>query len=279
MTGIHIQNTAPHNHTTSISKFSLSNIKFFRYLNRLLFLLAIVIFNTSLCQTEIADSTVFDSKRFTFGKLIVPATMITMGAIGVSNTFICDTKNNLHHKMEDLCSGKFIHIDDYAQYLPFATGVALEFAHVPAKHSFRERVATTATAVLIMGTIVSTVKYTVNERRPDGSETNSFPSGHTATAFTGAEIVRHEYGLGYGIAAYTIATGVGFLRIYNARHYLNDVVAGAGVGILSANIAYWLLPWERRLLGWDESSTSTMVLLPTYSPTQNSFGLAFSMTF
>ena len=119
--------------------------------------------------------------------------------------------------MEDLCGGKFIHIDDYAQYLPFATGVALEFAHVPAKHSFRERVATTATAVLIMGTIVSTVKYTVNERRPDGSETNSFPSGHTATAFTGAEIVRHEYGLGYGIAAYTIATGVGFLRIYNAR--------------------------------------------------------------
>lgn len=80
-----------------------------------------------------------------------------MGAIGVSNTFICDTKNNLHHKMEDLCGGKFIHIDDYAQYLPFATGVALEFAHVPAKHSFRERVATTATAVLIMGTIVSTV--------------------------------------------------------------------------------------------------------------------------
>ena len=82
--------------------------------------------------------------------------------------------------------------------------------NVPANHSFRERIATTATAALTMGIIVLTIKTAVNERRPDGSETNSFPSGHTATAFTGAEIVRHEYGLGYGIAAYTIVTGVVF---------------------------------------------------------------------
>ncbi|MBQ4376290.1 MAG: phosphatase PAP2 family protein [Bacteroidales bacterium] len=241
--------------------------------------MAIVYLNTSLCQIERADSIRHASERFTFGKLIVPATMITMGAIGVNNTFLCETKNNFHRTIADLRGDNYTHIDDYAQYVPFATGVALGFAHVPANHSFRERIATTATAALTMGIIVLTIKTAVNERRPDGSETNSFPSGHTATAFTGAEIVRHEYGLGYGIAAYTIVTGVVFLRIYNDRHYLNDVVAGAGIGILSANIAYWLLPLERRLLGWEGDSTSTMVLLPTYEPTHNSFGLAFPLSF
>ena len=52
----------------------------------------------------------------------------------------------------------------------------------------------------------------------------------------GAELVRMEYGGWYGIGAYTIAVGVGFMRMYNGRHWLHDVVAGAGVGILSARV-------------------------------------------
>lgn len=53
-------------------------------------------------------------------------------------------------------------------------------------------------------------------------------SGHTATVFIGAELVRIEYGGWYGAGAYTIATGVAFMRMYNGRHWLHDVVAGAG---------------------------------------------------
>ena len=30
--------------------------------------------------------------------------------------------------------------------------------------------------------------------------------------------------------------------MYNNRHWLTDVIAGAGVGILSAQAAYWLYP-------------------------------------
>lgn len=95
MAGIHVQSTTIQNRTTTISKFSLSNINFFRHPQRLLFLLAIVNLNTSLCQIKRADSIRHASERFTFGKLIVPATMITMGAIGVNNTFLCETKKQL----------------------------------------------------------------------------------------------------------------------------------------------------------------------------------------
>ena len=61
-------------------------------------------------------------------------------------------------------------------------------------------------------------------------------------------MLRREYGEDYpgiAIAGYTVATGVGLLRIYNNRHWVSDVVAGAGIGILSASIMYWLAPYLR----------------------------------
>ena len=58
--------------------------------------------------------------------------------------------------------------------------------------------------------------------------------------------MREEYGFDMGIGAYTIAVCVAFLRLYNGRHWLNDVIAGADVGILSARIGYWMLPLYQR---------------------------------
>ena len=73
---------------------------------------------------------------------------------------------------------------------------------------------------------------------------NSFPSGHTFTAFTGAEILRREYGEEYpwiAVAGYAVAVTVAAMRVYNNRHWLGDVCAGAGLGILSVTLAYWAL--------------------------------------
>ena len=72
---------------------------------------------------------------------------------------------------------------------------------------------------------------------------NSFPSGHTYIAFVGAETLRKEYGEEYpwlAVAGYAVATLVGTMRIYNDRHWAGDVLAGAGLGILSVNITYWI---------------------------------------
>ncbi|MDE6694481.1 MAG: phosphatase PAP2 family protein, partial [Bacteroidales bacterium] len=53
---------------------------------------------------------------------------------------------------------------------------------------------------------------------------------------------------------YTVATSVAFLRMYNNRHWLNDVIAGAGIGILSARIGYWMLPLYQRWFHWDANA-------------------------
>ena len=107
------------------------------------------------------------------------------------------------------------------------------------------------TSYVALGAIVNSIKYTVREPRPDGSANNSFPSGHTATTFMGAELVRIEYGDDspwYSVGAYTVAIAVGALRVYNNRHWFTDVFAGAGVGILSARIGYWMLPYTRKFM-------------------------------
>ena len=94
----------------------------------------------------------------------------------------------------------------------------------------------------------------------------------------GAELVREEYGNTYGACAYTFATGIAVLRLYNDRHWLNDVIAGAGTGILAARIGYWLLPWERKLFGMDKSK-NTMAIVPNYNQIDISFGVAMSASF
>lgn len=189
------------------------------------------------------------------------------------NGWFCSVKDDVREGFHDLRGECRFKADDYLQYLPVAANVGLGFVGAKPRHSFRERVVATATAYAAMGIMVNTTKYAINEKRPDSGALNSFPSGHTATAFMGAELVREEYGTGYGIGAYTLAAGIAFMRLYNDRHWLNDIIAGAGVGILSARIGYWLLPWERKILGWDKCNASVS-LMPVYNPIAHSASIS-----
>ena len=157
--------------------------------------------------------------------------------------------------MAELRQGNYCHVDDYIQYLPLA-GTLLLCIDRDKREGWQDKVVLGATGMAVMGILVNSLKYSVCEMRPDGSRRNSFPSGHTATAFVGAELVRLEYGNGWGAAAYVFATATGVLRVYNERHWCHDVLAGAGIGILSAKIAYWLLPWEQKQLGKSRSFNS-----------------------
>ena len=130
-----------------------------------------------------------------------------------------------------------------------------------------------------MGGTVNIVKNTGNIERPDGSSNNSFPSGHTATAFMGAEFLYQEYkdvSIWYGISGYIVAAGTGYFRMYNNRHWLSDVAAGAGIGILSTKIAYWIHPLIKRSIFKDKESTNGIVM-PFYNGKE--FGLGMSITF
>jgi len=83
--------------------------------------------------------------------------------------------------------------------------------------------------------ITDSLKRLTKERRPDGSNRLSFPSGHASSAFTFAEILaendREHQGWYYGGAAL-----IGWSRVELRKHYWWDVVAGAALGIYSARL-------------------------------------------
>lgn len=92
-----------------------------------------------------------------------------------------------------------------------------------------ETAAVTAAATYLL-------KYTVKERRPDGSDLHSFPSGHTAVSFATAAYLQRRYGWAYGAPAYALACYVGWGRCFSKKHYWYDVLAGAAIGAGSAYI-------------------------------------------
>ena len=88
---------------------------------------------------------------------------------------------------------------------------------------------------------------------------SAFPSGHTATAFVAAEFLYQEYkniSPWYGVAGYLAATATGILRIYNNRHWFRDIVPGAGFGILSTKLVYWMYPAIKRKFLKDKPMTT-----------------------
>ena len=132
--------------------------------------------------------------------------------------------------------------DDYLQYAPWAAHLAMGACGVKGVSKNRYQVLTAdALAAVMMAATVKGLKICVNRTRPNGEE-ESFPSGHTAKAFMGATLLAHEYGhrsVWIPIAGYTAATATGVMRVLNNRHHLSDVVVGAAVGILTAELAYW----------------------------------------
>lgn len=234
---------------------------------------------TDIDSLVVADQTV----RFRSTQLILPLSLVAVGAVGVMTPGLKSFNRTVRNGVADLRKEHYVDADNYIQYLPVVSTFGLSLLGAKAKHSYVERVLITATAYAAMGVMVNGVKFLVNEQRPDGTAFNSFPSGHTATAFMGAELVRMEYKDDsplYGIGAYTIACGVAFLRVYNERHWCNDVLAGAGIGILSARIGYWLLPFERKLLGLDKRKSSiSIATLPFYDSSLKGYGGTVAILF
>ncbi len=133
-------------------------------------------------------------------------------------------------------------IDNYTQFSGIALTAGLKMAGVEGRSSWPRLFASSLASYGVMAAFVNSIKYTTSEMRPDGSTRNSWPSGHTATAFVGATILHKEYGLTrspwYSIGGYTLATATGVMRVLNNRHWISDVLSGAGIGILSTELAY-----------------------------------------
>jgi hypothetical protein len=214
--------------------------------------------------------------KFNYKQLIIPSALIGYGVIGIGNDQLLSFNHQIKNEVTEDIDEK-ITIDDFSQYAPAASVYALNAFGVKGKNNMRDRSVIFVTSYVIMASTVLGLKSIVHEERPDGSSNNSFPSGHTATAFAGAEFLWQEYkdkSIWYGIAGYAVATGTGLFRIYNNRHWLTDVAAGAGIGILSTKLAYWMNPYITKKLFKSSSETkSTSMIAPFYNGQQ--YGLSF----
>ncbi len=135
-------------------------------------------------------------------------------------------------------------IDNYTQYSPYALLFGLKAFGYQGRSSWDRMIVSALLSNAVMAALTNTAKYSIKEMRPDNSSRNSFPSGHTATVFTAATILHKEYGMTrspwYSIGGYAVAIGTGFMRVLNNRHWISDVMAGAGIGILSTEMGYFL---------------------------------------
>ena len=215
--------------------------------------------------------------------LVIPAALIARGVLSIDSRF----DHKLQRYVTDNVKGK-LRIDDHLQYLPIAGVFALPNLGMEPAHNLKERLLIGATAYAMTAVFVNSMKYTIRQLRPDNSTRNSFPSGHTATVFTGVEMLYQEYKHSQpwvGITGYVVATGVGLLRIYNNRHWASDVVAGAGIGILSKKLSYLLFPYTSKLLQSKkeriagEASSLHVLAFPTYDAKMQGVGMGVVVSF
>ena len=218
-----------------------------------------------------------NTHKLKWQEVAIPATLAGISALYVQDGCFKRQRTAVQNALSAKGKNKF-KADDYVQYLPMTVGYGLGFCGVKPKHSLKDRTIILTMSYATMAIVVRSMKLAFNEKRPDSNATNSFPSGHTATAFMGAQFLYEEYkdvSPWIGYAGYAVAATTGYLRIYNNRHYLNDVIAGACFGVLSTKFAYWLYPKLFRKS--DCARGASIVGLPCYS--SDGIGMTMAVVF
>lgn len=216
--------------------------------------------------------------KFHAKEIIVPAALIGVGTIGFTHWWKKDINEPIKEGLQKH-PHKDLQIDNFTMLVPAVAGYGMNLFGFKGKHDVVDATIIYATAYILCEATALAVKYSVYSPRPNLKNSHSFPSGHTATAFCGAELLRREYwdvSPWIGIGGYAVAAFTGFMRLYNNAHWLNDVLAGAGIGILSAEAAYWLYPIITKAF-FKKRHDANVFLAPTAS-TRN-IGLACSIVF
>ncbi len=226
-------------------------------------LVAICLFSSVTISAQSTDSATASFKKIqplpppkkylSAKSLIVPVVLIDYGFATLKSEGLQELNKNIAEEVTEDVSGFRTRTDDYLKYAPVAAVYLLNAAGIKGRHKIIDRTIILGMSSILADQVVTYLKHCTHQLRPDGSTYNSFPSGHTTTAFVGAEMMNQEFGWRspwYSVAGYTIATATGVLRVMNNRHWLSDVITGAGIGILTTKFSYWLYSkWENRKRG------------------------------
>jgi len=167
--------------------------------------------------------------------------LLSVAGIALNGNSRESFKNELVEERNEIMPRFKTKVDNYLQYSPVFIAYGLDAMGILSKTDLANRTAILIKGELAMITTVTLLKNLTHQLRPDGSSYTSFPSGHTAQAFAAATFLSEEYRGRFAwmpYAAYGTAATVGLLRMANNRHYISDVLLGAGIGILCQKGAY-----------------------------------------
>ncbi|MBU4486360.1 MAG: phosphatase PAP2 family protein [Candidatus Delongbacteria bacterium] len=232
-----------------------------------IFILFLVSFSSAVySQTDSLKS----NNKTSFAPYILPLTLITVGSSISGSEFEKDIQTDIRSSGgNDFKFG----IDDYIVYAPMVELYIFDWLGCKAKNNFFDRSKNIVLANLASVSIVRALKSLTSKTRPDGTDQLSFPSNHSNIAFTNATVLYHEYKDSNRFIAYSgfaFATTTGVFRMLNNKHWISDVLTGAGIGILVGNLVYRFEPlknWHPFGLGAEDNIT----LLPQFG--NDSYGI------
>lgn len=204
------------------------------YLPHLLYFLCM------MSNAPIANSQESSRSYANLKEYIAPAVLISYGLWCTNTNGFPSSK-----QMRAFRNEQFPHFnssaDNYLVFVPAAAVYALDYFDVKStSNPINQTLLFAKTSALTLATVYG-LKYLTKEQRPNGSNDNSFPSSHTAFAFAYATVLHEEFkdqSAWISIGGYALATTVATMRIANDAHWYNDVLVGAGIGILSTKIVY-----------------------------------------
>ena len=174
---------------------------------------------------------------------IIPGTLLVYGALKPIVSGIQQLDSNIMTEVKKNHGDFHTNAADYIMWAPSASIYLMDAFKVNTKHSFQEHLLLDAGSLIVTGGIGYVMRKVTGNIKEYNMLGTKFPSGHTANAFRGAEIVHQELKDKHALLSYCgylPAITVGVLRIYDKDHLLTEVLAGAGLGILSTKLTYWL---------------------------------------
>jgi len=180
-------------------------------------------------------------------------------------------KQNIQQKIRAPFNGYSTHLDDYIQYAPIALMYGFDLYKTKAEHHVWNQTKLLFFSELLTGITVFSLKYGLGIQRPDSSSFTSFPSGHTAQSFVTAQTLHNEFIHTNKLLAYSgylFSTTTGILRIVNNKHWLPDVLLGAGIGIIITNLVYKFEPlknWTPKFL--NQKKDLSLQFYPSFNNT------------
>lgn len=173
--------------------------------------------------------------------LIIPGTFLVYGVLKPVVKVIQNVDEDIYSHVENRYPNFHTNAEDYLMWTPSAAVYVMDAFKVKTTHTVKEHLILDAGSIIITGGFGYAMRVITHNIGEFNTHNTKFPSGHTANAFRAAEIFHQELKrvnplLSYG--GYVIAGSVGSLRILNKAHTFTQVIAGAGLGILSTKLTY-----------------------------------------